>query len=266
MSRVKVTCAYDGTAYRGWQRQDNANSVQSILENMLSKLHKHTVEITASGRTDAEVHAIGQVFHFDTDKDIDEAHWKQAMNSMLPKEIRIKKVEIVDASFHARFSAMSKRYDYLISNDIDNPFLQHYMALEKQTLDVPYMQACAAVFLGTHDFTSFTSAKIDPRKPRVKTITRLEVIQESHCIRLIFEGTGFLRYMVRMIAQTLIEAGKHRIEIEEVRRMLEMQDKHVCRYKAVACGLYLVSVTYGGEGNEGELSYPHDTLSSCDRQ
>lgn len=266
MIRVKVICAYDGSAYRGWQRQENANSIQSVIEHVLSKLHKHTVEITASGRTDAEVHALGQVFHFDSDKEIDEEHWKQAMNSMLPKEIRIKQVELTDESFHARFSATSKRYDYLISNDIDNPFLQHFMALEKAVLDVAYMKECAKNFLGTHDFTSFTSAKIDPRKPRVKTITRLDVIQETNCIRLIFEGTGFLRYMVRMIAQTLIEAGKHRIDQEKIKEMLRAQDKHVCRYKAVACGLYLVNVTYGGEGNESELSYPHDTLSSCDRK
>lgn len=248
MTRVKVTCAYDGSGYRGWQRQTNANSVQGVIEQMLTKLHKHPIEITASGRTDAQVHAYGQVFHFDSEKDIEESHWKQAMNSMLPKDIRIQEVELVNDSFHARFSAVSKRYDYLISQDVNNPFLLNYMALEAHQLDISYMQTCADIFLGTHDFTSFTSAKIDPRKPRTKTITRLDVVQEGNYIRLIFEGSGFLRYMVRMIAQTLIEAGKHRITKNEIEEMLQKQDKHVCRYKAVACGLYLVSVKYGGEG------------------
>lgn len=263
MTRWKVTCAYDGSRYRGWQRQTNANSIQEVIEATLTKLHKYPIEITASGRTDAQVHATGQVFHFDSEKEITPDHWKQAMNSMLPSDIRIQQVEKVEDTFHARFSAVSKRYDYLVSQEVDNPFLQNYMALIKQELDLEKMQECAKVFLGTHDFTSFTSAKIDPRKPRTKTITRLDVIQEGNHIRMIFEGSGFLRYMVRMIAQTLIEAGRQRISKEEIEEMLDKQDKHVCRYKAVPCGLYLVSVTYGGEEHEGKLSHPHDTLSSC---
>lgn len=266
MRRIKATCAYDGSRYHGWQRQSNAHSIQEVIETVLSRLHKRPIEITASGRTDAEVHASGQVFHFDSEKEIDEYHWKQAMNSMLPDDIRILLVEIVDESFHARFSAVSKQYDYYISHDVDNPFLQKYMALEKVELDLSYMQKCASIFLGTHDFTSFISAKIDPRKPRIKTITRLDVIQERDHIKMSFEGTGFLRYMVRMIAQTLIEAGKHRITQEEIAQMLQRQDKHACRFKAPACGLYLVFVSYGGEGNESKLSYPHNALPSCDRQ
>ena len=249
--RLKVVVSYDGSMYAGWQRQSNAHSVQEVIEGMLTKLHKHEVDITASGRTDAHVHAIGQVFHFDSDKDIDDEHWKQAMNSMLPKDIRIQSVEQVTDDFHARFSVTSKRYDYLISKDINNPFLQSYMALEPQELDVNYMQECAEIFIGTHDFTSFTSAKIDPRKPRTKTITRLAIKQENQCIRMVFEGNGFLRYMVRMLAQVLIEAGKHRLDKAELQHMLDGKDKHLCRYKATACGLYLVSVCY--ENNDARM-------------
>lgn len=248
--RLKVTVSYDGSRYRGWQRQLNAHSIQSEIEGMLSKLHKHPVDITASGRTDAQVHAIGQVFHFDSEKNIDSGHWKQAMNSMLPKDIRIQSVEVVDDDFHARFSAVSKCYEYRISSDVDNPFLQNYVGFEKKRLDVAYMQECAKIFLGTHDFTSFTSAKIDPRKPRTKTITRLDVVEEEHMVRLIFEGSGFLRYMVRMLTQTLVETGKHKLTKEEVQTMLDGKDKHLCRYKAEPQGLYLVHVTYGGNENE----------------
>lgn len=242
--RFKVTVSYDGSGYSGWQRQTNAQSIQSEIEDALQQILKQSVEVTASGRTDAQVHAIAQVFHFDSDAAIDVEHWKRALNSLLPKDIRIQKVEIVEDDFHARFSAVSKRYDYLVTTQKENPFLQNYMGMERFALDVPYMQECASVFLGTHDFTSFTSAKIDPRKPRVKTITCLEVQQEDTCIRMIFEGNGFLRYMVRMLAQTLIEAGKHRVTKEQIEAMLEGKNKHACRYKAEPQGLYLVHVKY----------------------
>lgn len=245
--RIKVTCAYDGTAYQGWQRQSQAHSIQEVIETMLAKLHQHPLVITASGRTDAGVHAMGQVFHFDTDKDLDEYHWQAAMNSMLPKDIRIQKVEFVSDAFHARFSAKAKRYDYLISDRVNDPFYQNTVALERRPLDVGYMQECAEVFVGTHDFTSFTSAKIDPRKSKVKTLSDLSVVAKPHMIRLIFVGNGFLRYMVRMIAQTLIEAGKHELTKEDIITMLESCDKRACRYKAPPQGLYLMEVDYGGE-------------------
>ena len=101
MKRWKVTCSYDGSSYAGWQRQSNAQGIQQVIEEMLSKLHHAPIKICASGRTDAGVHAIGQVFHFDSDKDIDESHWKMAMNAMLPKDIRIQKVERVISGFQA---------------------------------------------------------------------------------------------------------------------------------------------------------------------
>lgn len=247
MRRIKVTCAYDGTAYQGWQRQSHAHSIQEVMETMLSKLHQHPLTITASGRTDAGVHALGQVFHFDTEKELDEYHWQAAMNSMLPKDIRIQRVEFVNDDFHARFSAKAKRYDYLVTNRVNDPFCQHYMALERKELDISLMQECAEVFVGTHDFTSFTSAKIDPRKSRVKTLSRLSVIAQADVIRMVFVGNGFLRYMVRMIAQTLIEAGKHELTKEDIIGMLESCDKQACRYKGAPQGLYLMEVSYGGE-------------------
>lgn len=260
--RLKVVCAYDGSAYQGWQRQSNAHSIQEVIEDVLSKLHKRKMTITASGRTDAQVHALGQVFHFDTDKDIDCFHWKAAMNSMLPKDIRIQSVETADNEFHARFSAIAKCYDYYIGNRTDNPFCQRYMAMERTVLDVAYMQECAQVFIGTHDFTSFTSAKIDPRKPRVKTIIKCCVEKQDDVVHLRFIGNGFLRYMVRVMAQTLIEAGKHQLNKQQIIEMLESESKHACRYKAPAHGLYLKEVYY----DESELSHAYSEMSPCDRQ
>lgn len=242
--RYKAIVSYDGFAYGGWQKQLNSTSIQEEIEKALSSMHDHLVEITASGRTDAKVHAIGQVFHFDSDRELDDFHWTRAINSLLPKDIRIQHVEPVHDEFHARFDAIGKRYDYLVTNETRNPFYERYMGKEWKSLDVEVMKDCAQVFLGEHDFTSFTSNKIDPRKPRIKTITRLDVIKEGDHIRMIFEGSGFLRYMVRMIAQTLIEAGKHKLNKNQIRDMLEAKDKHSCRYKAQPQGLYLVEVYY----------------------
>lgn len=247
MSRYKACVSYDGSRYGGWQKQQNTSSIQTEIETALSQIHGHKVAITASGRTDAGVHAIKQVFHFDSDMHIDNLHWRLAINSLLPKDIRIQRVDPTANDFHARFLAIEKRYDYYVTQDVLNPFLENYMAKDRVCLDVGYMKECAMVFMGQHDFTSFSSNKVDPRKQRIKTIRRLEVIKEENAVHMIFEGDGFLRYMVRMISQTLIEAGKHHLCKEELQAMLEAKDKHVCRYKAQAQGLYLVDVRYAEE-------------------
>lgn len=244
MHRLKAVVQYDGTHYGGWQKQLNTHSIQDEIEGALAKLHGHEVSACASGRTDAFVHALGQVFHFDSTKDMEEEAYKRALNSLLPRDIRIQSITKVSNEFHARFDAIRKRYDYLITSEVANPFYEHYMGKDRKLLDVEYMKTCSELFLGVHDFTSFTSNKIDPRKSRIKEVIRLDVLQEEHNVRMIFEGSGFLRYMVRMLAQTLIEAGKHHITKEEIKDMLEAKDKHVCRYKAQAQGLYLVNVWY----------------------
>ncbi len=244
MTRFKAVVAYDGTHYHGWQTQQKGHSVQEQIELVLKTIQKTNYEITASGRTDAKVHAMGQVFHFDSCIAMDGDAYVKAMNALLPKDIRIQSVEAVADAFHARFDAISKRYDYFLSNDTNNPFIQNYMGLEKKELDVSCMQECALLFLGTHDFTTFTSTKINPNKSRIKTITRAEIIEEKNVLHFILEGDGFLRYMVRMIVATLIEVGKHNITKAEVEEMIAQQDKHLCRFKASPQGLYLVSVKY----------------------
>ena len=169
--RLKATVSYDGSGYAGWQRQDNALGIESIIMDVMERIHHHPVEITGSGRTDAGVHAIAQVFHFDSELKMSKEQWRRAMNALLPADIRIQDVEKVREDFHARFDAISKRYDYYLSYDIDNPFLQRYRAFYRGRLNIERMKECAALFVGTHDFTSFTSSRIDPRKSRVRTIT-----------------------------------------------------------------------------------------------
>ena len=264
--RYKATVSYDGSSYSGWQAQNNAHGIQEEIEKALAKMHQHPVEITAAGRTDGGVHAIGQVFHFDSKMQLSSEHFTRALNSLLPITIRIQEVIPVSDTFHARFDCIGKRYDYLITNRKNDPFIQNRMKIDTAELDAAYMRSCAEVFIGTHDFTSFTSSRIDPRKPRIKTVTSIQILEEDGYLRIIFEGKAFLRYMVRMMAQTLIEAGKHRLSKEQIQQMLDAKDKHACRYKADACGLYLMEVRYGGDTSESELSYTYPSLHACSRQ
>lgn len=245
--RLKATVSYDGSGYAGWQRQDNALGIESVIMQVLERIHHHPVEITASGRTDAGVHAIAQVFHFDSELGMSREQWLRAMNALLPPDIRMQDIVSVHDGFHARFDAVSKRYDYYLSYDVDNPFLRRYRAFYRGKLDAERMRACAQVFIGTHDFTSFTSSRIDPRKSRVRTVTMCAVEETADGLHFRLEGNSFLRYMVRMIVGTLIEAGRGRLSAREVEHMLAAQDKEACRYKAPGCGLYLVEVRYPDE-------------------
>lgn len=240
----KCTVSYDGSNYAGWQKQINAIGIQEIIEKALSKINKAPIEIAASGRTDAKVHALGQVFHFEAVVKMPCTNYKHAINALLPDDIRIQKVEEASDDFHARFSAKSKRYDYVCSFDKDNPFLFKYVEFVPKTIDIEKMKEASKYLLGTHDFTSFSSSKIDERKPRIKTITDIDFVMEDNGFRIIFKGTGFLRYQVRMMVATLLEVGKHKIECEKVKEILEKKDKSACRYNANAQGLYLVEVVY----------------------
>lgn len=240
----KVTVSYDGWNYAGWQRQENALGVQEIIEKVLTKINKNEITIVASGRTDAKVHALGQVFHFESIVEMPCENYRTAMNTLLPSDIRILKVENVADDFHARFSAKSKRYDYICSYDIDNPFIYKYKEILWYPHDIELMRKASQYLIGEHDFTSFSSSKIDPRKPRVKTITRIDILEEENGFRTIFEGTGFLRYQVRMMMGTLLAVGRKKIEPIKVKEILDAQNKEACRYNAGAQGLYLMEVNY----------------------
>lgn len=239
---MKAVVSYDGTAYQGWQRQTNGLGIQQVIEEALESILHKPVRITASGRTDAGVHACGQVFHFDGRPDV---RYVPALNALLPADIRILDVQTADEAFHARFCAKRKRYDYYVDTDWPGPFTYKYRWHVRGTLDTERMRQAAAGFLGTHDFTSFCNAKVEQEKDKVKTVTRLDIEEEGSVLHFIFEGGGFLRYQVRMMTGLLVAVGQGREEPDAVTKMLMLRNKHANRYCAPGSGLFLMEVDYG---------------------
>lgn len=242
--RYKIVVAYNGANYCGWQKQQQGTSIQEVIEQYLSQIFNTNITIVASGRTDRGVHALGQVVHFDSDKVINPDKLQYALNNFLPSDIRIKHIKIVDEFFHARFSAISKIYQYRFTLETNNPFIANIKTVIQKQPDVLLMQEAAQLFIGTHDFTSFTSAKIDPRKSRIRTIYNITVTQEQSDIVVTLHGNGFLRYMVRMLCQVILEVGLKNLTTDQVKNMLVLKNKEASRYKAAANGLYLMEVKY----------------------
>lgn len=243
----KLTIAYDGTNYCGWQVQPNGISIQEILQDKIKIIAREDIKLIGSGRTDAGVHAFGQVAHFNCSKELDIHRFAHSLNALIPEDIRIIEMDVVGKDFHAQYSAKGKIYHYNLHLDqVMDPFrrLYAYHVLEK--IDLSQMQRATAYFKGTHDFTSFANeahrgtAAHDP----VRTIERLDIMMQLGGVRLEFEGDGFLYKMVRNIVGTLLEVGKGKLEPEDIKHILEAKDRCKAGQAAPAQGLFLVEVKY----------------------
>lgn len=247
MPKYKVLISYDGTCFSGWQSQINSLSVQDVIEKALSTLLRHGVEVVGSGRTDAGVHALGQVAHFSTDKEIDPKKILYSLNSLLPKEIRILDISSVEEDFHARYSATGKIYHYHLHLDpILDPFKRKYALHVLHKVDLTALKTAAKHLIGTHDFSSFANQQSQGSacKDAVRTLCRLDVIEEMGGVRLEFEGTGFLYKMVRNIVGTLLEVGGGRRLSDEIPTILSAKDRKKAGRAADPHGLFLVKVFY----------------------
>ena len=240
--RYKAIVSYDGTAYQGWQKQPDKNSVQAKIETALSRLCRHNVKITGAGRTDKGVHAFGQVFHFDTDKEFKDI--TKSINSQLPEDIRIVSCKPVSDEFHSRYDAKWKHYSYIINTGKFNPIQRNYAYQLGIELDEEKMQEAAQALVGTHDFSSFNATRKDEIEDQVRTIYKIEVNRRGSLVTVDYYGDGFLRYMIRMMTGALIEAGKGRITAEDIQNIMEKMDKTACNYNVPACGLYLIEISY----------------------
>ena len=254
MRNIKLIIEYDGTNYHGWQIQPGLETIQGVLQARLSMITKAGVALSGAGRTDAGVHALGQVANFKTDSRMTPEEFKLALNSVLPKDIVIRHVQEVEADFHARFSATSRTYIYTILNEVtSSAFLRNITYRVPQQIDVDSMSDACKALLGTHDFSSFASTG-DPVRSFVRTVTNAEILDagclmlfsctEHRLIHFRIEATGFLRCMVRAIAGTLLEIGKGKISVEKMRDIIDAKDRSVAGPNLPAKGLCLVKVEY----------------------
>ena len=245
MRNIKITIAYDGTRYNGWQRQDNTdNTIQGKIETLLAKMTGEEVEIHASGRTDAGVHALGQVFHFHTECCMTAEDIMAYMNEYLPMDVAVLKVENAGERFHSRLNVKRKTYCYRIWNNvIPNVFERKFSYQIPQQLDVEKMKEAAGYLLGPHDFKSFCSNK-RMKKSTVRTIEAITFDYEGGMLIIRYTGNGFLYNMVRILTGTLIEVGKGERAPEDMRRILESLDREQAGFTAPAQGLFLERVEY----------------------
>lgn len=245
--RYKLTIAYDGTDFAGFQIQPEDRTVQGELERSLLTITKGVgVKVHGSGRTDSGVHALGQVVHYDYPGELSEKAMYHALNTLLPADIVVRKVEIVDADFHSRFSAKEKTYIYRLYNSrTRNPFTRAYAYWHPYPLDIDRLREALTYIEGRHDFTSFASTK-DPIENKVRTIYEARVAYDSEKKEFIFlfRGNGFLYNMIRILMGTLIEIGDGRKEPEEMQRLLELRDRTQAGPTASPLGLYLKNVLY----------------------
>ena len=240
--RIKLTLAYDGTNYYGYQHQPGHITVQDTFENALEVICKERIKTVASGRTDGHVHALGQVLHFDTEISMKENNWMRALNSLLPLDIRVKDVEFVSDDFHARFSAVKKEYRYYIKLGEYDLFKNNYTAYYK-SLNVDEIDKAIKYFIGEHDFLSF-SRYVD-KKPTIKTIYEAKINRlDNDILEIVFVGNGFLKYMVRIMVGTLIDVGLGKKRFDDIERIFLLKDRKESSKTASPNGLFLVKVYY----------------------
>jgi tRNA pseudouridine38-40 synthase len=249
---IKLTLAYDGSRFHGWQRQKNGLTIQEILEDKIGMMTQEPICVVGSGRTDAGVHARAQVCHFRTHSTIPCEGFEKGLNSFLPEDIRVCRAEDVPAAFHARYSATSKVYAYqLLHRPEPDLFLRKTTWHVPGPLDLDAMRRCLARIEGEHDFSSFRSAGSTNRNP-VRRVFHADLQGPDRGILTItLEANGFLRHMVRNIVGTLVDVGRGRIPEEAFPGILEARDRQKAGIKAPPGGLFLMAVRYGSDGESG---------------
>ena len=246
----KLLLQYDGTEFHGWQIQGDLRTVQGELTQALSLIDGRSVNVHGSGRTDAGVHAEGQVASVEIQREISTTKLRAAINGNIGRDVRVLRVETAAEDFHARYSALGKTYIYRIVNGpVISPFWVRHAHQEARPLDLERMKQGAELFLGKHDWTAFSAAQSDV-EDRVRTVTQVEIYERkderSHgsLIEIRVSADGFLRYMVRAMAGTLLALGRAELDGDGIKQALETGSRPAAAVTAPACGLTLLSVRY----------------------
>lgn len=247
MTRIRLTLQYDGSAYHGFQKQENAITVQECLENAILRLTGEQVSITCAGRTDAGVHALGQVLAFDSQATIPGERWKMAINTYLPNDIQVLDSRLAQADFNPRFHALSKQYTYFVYRlDAGRVIFRNYALCTQVPLDVKAMQAAAALMVGRRNFRAFCASGSSARTFE-RFLMKCMIEEKGAFINLKVEADGFLYNMVRIIMGTLMEIGQGKYPARHVEEILMSEDRTLAGPTAPPQGLYLRRVIYPDE-------------------
>lgn len=241
---IKAVVAYDGTNYQGFQRQKNGVGVQQVLEQALTEVLGEPILIKAAGRTDAGVHALGQVISFATHSPIPPENYRRALEPHLPKDIAIREAEFAPADFHARFDAVDKTYQYKILVDpLPNPCVRNHMWQVRVPLDLDRMNEAARLIVGTHDYSSFKNAGSQDTSP-IRTMTEAHWAQDGNVFTFTITGDGFLYRMVRNLVGCLVKVGSGQWDTEKFAQVMAEKNRKKAGMAAPAQGLYLMRVRY----------------------
>ncbi|MEP9408819.1 tRNA pseudouridine(38-40) synthase TruA [Peribacillus frigoritolerans] len=245
MPKYKCVIAYDGTDFAGYQVQPEKRTIQSEFEAVLAQMHKGTIiKVTASGRTDSGVHAKGQVLHFESPLTFPTENWIKAFSALLPTDIIVLEVDIVPDDFHARFHTTGKEYRYIVARSkLRDPFKRNYAYHYPYALNVEAMREAISHLIGTHDFTSFCSAKTEV-VDKVRTINEMDFEESDDFLVFRFVGEGFLYNMVRILVGTLLDVGSGKMSPHDMSGILDNKDRSFAGKTAPAQGLYLWKVFY----------------------
>lgn len=244
MRNIKLTIQYDGTRYAGWQSQKNARSIQDVIQDAIRKITGKRANLIGSGRTDAGVHAEAQVANFKTRSRIPLKNLQMALNTTLPDDIVVSKIEEVSLRFNAQHDAKSKLYRYIIvNNDYVNPLIRRYAAKCYYGIDIGLMKKAARLLEGRHDFTSFKTVDGEERNA-IRAIKYIKIEKFKDVVYIEMEGDGFLYNMVRSIVGTLVEVGRGKFSVERVKEILKKKDRRYSGPTMPAKGLCLIKVKY----------------------
>ena len=242
----KLTIAYRGTDFSGWQRQTAKRTVQECIESALEKIWSQKISLQGSGRTDTGVHALGQVASFNAPRRHASTDLQRALNANLARDVRIVKCRLVSPAFHARFDAKGKTYRYLIWNRlVQDPFTLDTHWHVPRPLDLPAMRRAARMLVGRHDFASFTSNPGYERESTIRTMKHASVARDGAVVAFHFTAEGYLYRMVRNLVGALAKVGQGKITVDDFGKILRARSRSEAPATAPACGLYLMNVTYG---------------------
>lgn len=245
MRNIRLLLQYEGTRYQGWQKQTSSgNTIQGKLENLLGRMCGEEIELTASGRTDAGVHALGQVANFYTSSNMSVEEMLAYINTYLPEDIAVVGISEAAPRFHSRLNAVGKQYCYqVINSELPDVFRRRYALMVPEQLDEDAMRRAAGYLCGEHDFKSFTSTK-KGKKSTVRRIDRIEIKRQGDVLTFTFEGNGFLHHMVRILMGTLLEVGMGKRPPESMTDIIDKKNREAAGYLVPAKGLTLMQVFY----------------------